>query len=181
VILIRMRRAALLAVVGACGGEPSDPPAPCSLDGVTGAVPGITLSIHASSCTYKAGSAVTFTYDIDVDASVPTLHYPAETTTCTARPHPYTADPTSLVTSTVANAEQSYCWDCDFECAPGEGAVTLQLTPGRTSGVLVWSGHAGSPMVHGDVFEPGDFGIRVAFDGGDVGTMAATLGLTLEP
>lgn len=171
-----MRRAALVVFVVACSSEPS---APCSVDDVTGDVPGITLAIHSSSCVYAVGEPATFTYDVTVDASVPALHYPAETTTCTARPHPYTTDPTSLVHSTVYGADHLYCWDCNFECSPGEGAVTLQLEPATTTHELVWPGTAGAPNADGAVFEPGAYAVRVVLDGGDAGFVAAELPITI--
>ncbi len=175
-----MRRLAILFLVAACGSDASDPAVPCGVAGVTGDVPGIAISIRSGSCTYAAGSPATFTYDIVVDASVPTLHYAAEMTTCTARPHPYTTDPTTLIRSTLHDTESAFCWDCDFECAPAEGAVTLELAPGTTSGTLAWPGTEGSPAYHGDVFAPGEYAVRVSFNGGDAGSTVAELPITIE-
>lgn len=175
-------RCVLCVVLVGCTGEPQVAnPTPCSVEGVTGPVLGVTIAIRSTSCVYSYGTGGVFTFDVVVDAAAPALHFAAEAPGCTLRPNPYTSDPLSLTRALIYDAERAFCSNCGGECAPAEPELTIQPIPGVVSGVIEWSGRENTTQNPGPYFEPGDYAVHVSFDGGDAGHVVAELPITVEP
>jgi hypothetical protein len=172
-----------LFVVG-CAGQTQ---MPCSVENVTGPVPGVAITVRANSCLLDRGQPATFAWTVTADATVPSLHVAGSSGcgSCLAR----TTDPSTWVsyvidgTSSAGNG-MCYCL-CDVGCCAPDVDRDVQLATGAMSGTIEWSGRTwdgpsdtGNPM--GDFFEPGHYQVTVSFDGGAAGTVSASLPIEIR-
>ena len=177
---------ALAALLASCGKSPRcGLAAPCRVEGVSGAVPGVRLSISADKCVFAVGEGATFRYDIDVDASGAAITVPGSGGCghCSV----LTDDPLSFATASVASLGDpsvSYC-DCDHGCCPPDVARTVTLRTGRSSGTLqwpgrVWSGPSDTGQQPGGWFPPGCYSVLVTIQGYEAGTVTAALPIEVD-
>jgi hypothetical protein len=161
---------------------------PCEVTGVTGTIPGVTLSISSSRCVYKVGEAAEFTYEVTTDSTVPPIEIKAGSGCgpCTKA----SEDPLSLTSYQIGGTapggqSQNYCL-CDVGCCLPEEADTIMLPATTVSDKIQWSGRnwsgpsdTGNP--EGDFFLPGKYGVNVSFNGRDQGSVMATLPIEIVP
>ncbi len=186
-----MRVAAAIVLVGcSSSGSPRDaapaytqtlPSGPCAVEGVTGAVAGVTLAIRSSSCVYPRGTAAHFTYEVTT-SGVPPLDVPSSTG-CGPCVRP-SAEPMSWLRWRVegmspAGEYQRYCL-CDTGCCPPLQTSTIQVSSTTQSATIDWSGRVwdgpsdtGNP--EGDYFAPGRYAVVVTFAGFEAGEVRAEL------
>lgn len=196
-----MRALYLLAIAGCAGNAPVGgdgghthrdappsymqtlPDGPCAVEGVTGTLPGVTLTIRADSCVFERGTGGTFTYEVTATADAPAITVPDSGGGC-GRCGAYTTDPLSFTRyaiggSSAGGTEQGYCL-CDVGCCPPTQERTIQLDAITSTDAFQWSGRTwegpsdtGNPM--GDFFLPGRYEVRVGFSGFAQGGATAVL------
>ena len=194
-----MHRLALVGVlatgcsqtVGAVGDAASDnvppytqtlPNGPCSIEGVTGTIAGVTLAIRSTSCVYKRGTPATFTVEVTTTASVPPIMIQASAGCGDC--HGYSTDPLTFTsyyisgTSPGGTAER-YC-ECDVGCCAPDTAHQVQVDATTKTFTIDWSGRewsgpsdTGNAM--GDYFLPGRYSVYASFAGFDAGSVQAVL------
>lgn len=185
-----MRYLALLAVLAGC--DSSDRSGdndgsvvllgqPCSVDDVTGTLPGVSVSISSSSCLYRVGEPAQFTYRVTTTAAVPAIDIPdSSSCACDHR----TAEISSWLawsiggTSASGNSQQ-YCL-CDTGCCAPQASTTITPVVGTFANTLEWSGRVwGGPSDTGNpegaFFQVGTYGVTVRFSGYAMGFVEATL------
>ncbi len=187
-----------IAILGGCGGtappasqppyEQTLPSGPCAVEGITGAVPGVTLAIRSDDCVYEVGRPARFSYEIAIDAAVPPIDIPAASGCGSCTTH--TTDPRSWIRwridgTSIEGDDQTYCL-CDVGCCPAEPAATIQPEVGVVSDVIEWSGRTwqgpsdtGQP--EGAFFALGLYQVRVTFFGFARGSVTAELPIEVIP
>jgi hypothetical protein len=192
-----MRHILIVAMLGACAPPypaPRDsyeqmlPSGPCSVEGVTGSVPGVTLAIRSADCVYQAGQDARFVYEITTDATVPAIDVPASIGCGSCQPA--TTDPRSWVGWVIQGAssdgaDQTFCL-CDVGCCAPEAARTIKPATGTVSDVIDWSGRnwhgpSDTGMPQGAVFPPGIYQVKVTFAGRERGSVVAELPIEIIP
>jgi hypothetical protein len=192
-----MRLVAVVVVCAACTGQvhstadyrdaqPLLGP-PCSVEGVTGTIPGVTLAIRSSSCTYVPGQTAHFTFEVTTDASVPGISV-AATTGCSACQQG-TTDPLSWVGWSVGGrapdgSSQMYCL-CDTGCCAPHDAATIQPAVADEMAsfdwdVRNWNGPSDTSAPEGAYFPPGSYAVHVTFHGDASGSVDAMLPITVD-
>ncbi len=168
--------------VGCTGGSgiPSGPP--CSVEGITGSVPGVSLSIRASKCVFATGEAATFTYEVKTTDSVPVISIPASMGcgSCSR----YSSDPVSLTRWVIGGASstgqpQQYCV-CDTGCCAPDPAQNIRVLATTATAPIQWSGNnwqgpSDTGQKEGPAFAPGAYNVSVTFYGGSAGQVTARL------
>lgn len=155
---------------------------PCSVTGVTGTIPGVSLSIQSDRCVYHVGEAAVFTYQVTTDASVPTIEIMASMSCGDCSPP--STDPLSFVSfgiggTSASGQSQNYCL-CDVGCCPPDQAGMIKPSATTASGTIKWSGRnwsgpSDTGNAEGDFFLPGSYGVNVTFNGRAQGSVTATL------
>ena len=168
--------------------EPTLPPGPCAVEGVTGSLPGVTLAIRSESCVYQAGQAARFTYEVATDAALPAIEVPASTG-CGSCNGP-TIEPLSWTRWRIEGrssdgADQTYCL-CDVGCCPPDRAETIQPVIATVSDVIEWSGRnwygpSDTNTPEGPAFSPGIYKVKVEFFGYAQGSVIAELPVEIVP
>ncbi|HSD88319.1 MAG TPA: hypothetical protein VLB44_12415 [Kofleriaceae bacterium] len=165
------------------------PDGPCAIEGITGPVAGVSLSIRGATCVIHRGIGATFTFEVTTN-NVPVIAVPGSGGGC-GPCAAHSADPLTFIVWNIygtspGGAEQRYC-ECDGGCCPPTTDATVQVTSTTIGDTITWSGRTWSgpsdtnnPM--GDFFLPGRYGVFVAFIGYDQGETVATLPIeVIEP
>jgi hypothetical protein len=163
------------------------PDAPCSVDNVTGTLPGVSITISSERCVYRRGERATFSYRVAADANVPAIEVP-ETSSCSCAyrtPALETWVAYSIGGMSAAGERQIYCL-CDTGCCAPRGATTVQPSVGMLDRKIEWSGRTwngpsdtGNP--EGDFFRPGRYSVSVNFTGYGQGNVLAELPIEIIP
>jgi hypothetical protein len=156
----------------------------CSVEGVTGSVPGVSISIRSDKCVYRVGEPAKFTYEVTTDSRLPPIVIAASQSCGSCRSA--ADDPlafTSYDIDGIANGmRQLYCL-CDVGCCAPDRAQTITITPATKTGVIEWSGRnwqgpSDTGNQEGAFFPPGSYGVHVSFSGGE---LIATLPIEIVP
>lgn len=167
--------------------EPTLPPGPCAVEGVTGSIPGVTLAIRSEECVYQVGQPARFTYEVATGAAVPAIDVPSSAG-CGACVKPST-DPLSWIAwrieGTTHGVTHTYCL-CDTGCCPPDQAQTVQPAITTASDVIEWSGRnwygpSDTSQPEGAFFPPGVYRVKVTFFGFDEGSVTAELPIEIIP
>jgi hypothetical protein len=158
------------------------PDGPCAVEGVTGAVPGVTLAIRSASCVYKRGTPAAFTLEVTTTGATPAITLPNTSGCSDCRL--FSSDPASFtrarIQGTSAGGEvEQYC-ECDYGCCAPTHGQSVQLDITTTSTTFNWTGRewdgpsdTGNAM--GDFFLPGRYSVNFSFSGFDQGSVEAML------
>jgi hypothetical protein len=158
------------------------PDGPCGVEGITGTIPGVTLTIRSSSCVYPYGTPATFTFEVTTAANVPPITLP-NTSGCSLCAL-FSPDPLSFTSYTIGGTSagavpQRYC-ECDVGCCAPTHGETIDVDVTTKSTDFDWSGRTwngpsdtGNPM--GDFFLPGRYDVHLTFGGFDAGNVQAVL------
>ncbi len=165
---------------------PTTPDPACSVENVTGAVPGVSISIYGDACTVHVGHGTSFRYVITLGSGVPPITVDSSANCMSPRAD----DPGSFVrwvitgTSDAGHAQQ-YC-ECDVGLCASPASLTLQPTAGTSKGAIDWPGNTwsgpsdtGNPL--GPFFEAGSYFVEVTFDGFSAGQVTAKLPIRVLP
>ena len=155
---------------------------PCSVEGVTGALPGVAISIRASKCVFGVGESAVFSYEVVTSAAVPPISVSASVGCGSCRR--YSADPLSFVDWMIGGTsrsgiEQQYCL-CDTGCCAPDLARTVTVDAKTSAATISWSGHtwrgpSDTGQREGAAFLPGNYQVSVGFFGGTTGSVTARL------
>lgn len=194
----RMGKAfSLFLALAACGGATTLPPAethgdgggdgsvtiapgtPCSVEGVTGTMPGVSITIRSAKCRYSVGEPAELTYEVTTDASLPPLEIAASQGCGSCRT--YTDDPLAFTGYDIDGvagdgSQQHYCV-CDTGCCAPDRASTIKLTPAKRTATITWSGRnwygpSDTGNQEGAFFPPGHYSVRVTFASATKGVQA---------
>jgi hypothetical protein len=197
---VRTAIATLALVVVACGdrsplpvtsstdgGTTTIPASPCSVTDVTGAIPGVKISIHGDKCVLAVGEGATFTYTVTTDATVPPIMIQATGGCGSCRS--YGDDPLAftgwVISGTADNGQQQQYCLCDTGCCAPDVAQTVTLTPATRTAEIVWSGRnwygpSDTGNKEAGYFPVGHYFVNVGFSGGAGGGVSAKLPIEIR-